>query len=1269
MYDDEDEDLDSTIPGQIDVSELFVRDEDSNKDEEEERVNTTIDGQISFDNATYNGEGMDRKDDKSLNKEEILNKIMGEHSKTNQEEKQFLQKIAGSKQQDNSQNTSEKLLEKLSKSSVKDDEKLKTYDTDNRIENSYNKGEVFDDNLNNSPLFEDDEQEVLEEDKNIKETLIEKLRDDSVDFNENIENKFDNNLAKEEELVKNLDNEKINNKKLDKEKLIDDELKSEEIHEEKLKKELDEKLKEELDKEELDDKELYEESQNYINSNSFNEGYSNENKAFKIDGKSNNLNSFDEKNEEDNKEDFSEDDENDFNVEKLENNQNFKEILETESENINENKEGDSNLKQEDIKKIKDDFTNFENEYLEDENFEEREGNEVASKDLRSSNSDKQNSKIRSSAKTFIDEGGGEDSEQIKKEKDLQHDVDLLNRDFEEVGLNVGSDAFGVSAEKAKLFKDQVLYDGGSSEVIDGMIYKNIETVLHESMIPYSEHIILDRALPRVEDGLKPVQRRILYDMYDVLGLRENSAKVKSARIVGDCLGKFHPHGDSSVYMALVNMAQPFNYNEILIEGQGNFGSIDGDSPAAMRYTEAKLSPLALELLRDLDKNTVKWGLNFDDTLKEPEMLPGRFPNLLVNGATGIAVGLATNIPTHNLAETIDGVIAYIDNPNITLKEMMKIIKGPDFPTGGYILDSSELVQAYATGKGKIYLRGKIHLEGAENEKKSLVITEIPYGVNKAALLRKIVELREEEKYGLSGIQDIRDESDREGMRAVIVLKKDADVNKIYNSLLKNTDLQCTFGVNMVAIAGSKPKQMGLIDIIAYYSQYQKEIILRRSKYELEQAKERAHILEGLVIAIKNIDAVVKIIKTSKNTTEAKLRLKEKFKLSDKQAQAILDMRLAKLTSLEVYKLEEELKNLHNLIKYLSAVIASPKKQFEIVKQELNEIKKKYKKDRKTKFLKDSAKISFSEEVKKEATPQNVIILKSMNETFKLVKKKNYELANKEIKEETSPADINVLKFECLSNSKLLCFTSLGNCYKLDASAIPECKFKGKGIEDYNIFKGMEKEERIISIINQDVINEEGNLMFYTKFGMLKKTPKAEYNLLKTFYQAIKLKDGDELMKVEIEKTDKYNLIFVTKQGIVLNAKTDDIPVQGRVAGGVKGIMLADKDYCLSIDSCVNNEGEIVIITNSGQTKRVIVASIDESVRYRKGVKINTGENLAFASLITLPKEICVFDTHDNLYFRSTNEIRIATKNDKAKPFEKGKKLIAVKTVVASADS
>lgn len=855
----------------------------------------------------------------------------------------------------------------------------------------------------------------------------------------------------------------------------------------------------------------------------------------------------------------------------------------------------------------------------------------------------------------------------------VRHDVEDLNKGFEEVDRNVGRNVFadlGDSDYKSLNrvdIEEKVYMENSGENIGEGLLYKNLDTVLHESMIPYSEHVILDRALPRVEDGLKPVQRRILFAMHE-LGNTPDKPFKKSARIVGETLGKYHPHGDASVYDAMVRLAQNFNMRNILVEGNGNFGSVDGDPPAAARYTEVRLAPIALELLRDLDKNTVKWGLNFDDTQKEPQMLPGRFPNILVNGSSGIAVGLATNIPTHNLAETIDGVVAYIDNPNITLKQMMKIIKGPDFPTGAYILESSELYKAYETGRGKIYLRAKMHIEGAGTDKKSIVITELPYQVNKASLLQKIAGFKDEGKFGFENIAEIRDESDRHGQRAVLRLKKDASVNKIYESLLKNTELQGTFGVNMVAIAGGKPKQMGLLDIISYYSEYQREVVLRRSKYDLEQAEERAHILEGLIIAIKNIDAVVKIIKTSPNTTEAKRRLKEKFILDDRQAQAILDMRLARLTSLEVNKLQEELKGLKILIKELKSIVESPRKQYEVVKTELLQIKKQYKSERLTKFLKDDEKPATAEEIaEQEQEVKELVILKTADEMFKAVPVKQFNLSSKELGENSSISQVHTLKLNITSDSNVIAFSNFGNCLKMSVAAFGESRYRDKGVADYSIFKDLAKDEHIVAMFDEKEMKGEDNLIFFTKRGMIKKTAREEYTLLKKTYQAIKLKDDDLLLDVVPEPKDEWSIVFVTKEGMVLNAKTDDIPLQGRVAGGVKGVALGAKDYCMCASACVKNAGEILIVGDKGLSKRTAVKTIEKSVRYRKGQKIvATGGKVAFAAVINGTKTLAI-ETDENMLFKSTDLVAIDSRTGKGKPIEKQLKNLVPKRVFLSA--
>ena len=846
-------------------------------------------------------------------------------------------------------------------------------------------------------------------------------------------------------------------------------------------------------------------------------------------------------------------------------------------------------------------------------------------------------------------------------------DVNEINRDIKDVDVNVGKNVFGEYSENSSIKTNVNIVEkirtenSGSGDIIDGMLYKNLDTVLHESMIPYSEHVILDRALPRVEDGLKPVQRRILYSMME-LGVTPDKPFRKSARIVGDCLGKYHPHGDKSVYDAMVRMAQPFNTNVLLVNGHGNFGSVDGDGAAAMRYTEARLAPLAMELLRDLEKNTVKWGLNFDDTLKEPEILPGRFPNLLVNGSTGIAVGLATNIPPHNLAEVIDGVVAYINNPNISLKEMLKIIKGPDFPTGGVILSHSELNQAYETGKGKVYMRAKIHIENEGADKKNIVITEFPYQVNKSTLLQKIASYREENKYNFGDISEIRDESDREGIRAVIKLKKDADVKAIYEALLKNTELQTTFGINMVAIANGKPKQMSLMDIISYYSEYQREIIFRRSKYDLEQAKEREHILSGLIIAIKNIDAVVKIIKTSQNTTDAKKRLREKFNLSERQAQAILDMRLARLTSLEVYKLEAELKKLRELIKELTAIINSKKLQFNIVKEELLQIKKQYKTERKSRISKTEEKIELVVEPKQPVS-QNVIILKSAQGNFKCVNLRQYNYAQKEVNENNTLFDIHTLKIETETTKTLLAFSNFGNCFKVNVEDFSESRYRDKGCTERTIFKELHDNETIVAIFDNEETVGKDNLIFLTKQGMIKKTAFSEYGLLKKYFQGMKLKDDDEIISI-VKEPSEYSVVFVTKTGMVLNAESSDIPLQGRISGGVKGINLSNGDYCVGADLCCD-AGEVLAVTDKGYAKRVLVANIDKMARYRKGLKFinfagDNGKSLLYAKIVTNPFVLCCIDNENILHYRNTDLIPIEARIGKGKPVEKMKKTTTI---------
>ncbi len=737
-----------------------------------------------------------------------------------------------------------------------------------------------------------------------------------------------------------------------------------------------------------------------------------------------------------------------------------------------------------------------------------------------------------------------------------------------------------------------------------GIIYKSMSEVLHDSMIPYTETVVMDRALPRVEDGLKPVQRRILYSMLE-LGVTPDKPHRKSARIVGDCLGKYHPHGDSSVYDAMCRMAQDWVLRAPLVDGHGNFGSIDGDSPAAMRYTEARLTPLAMELMRDLEKDTVRWSLNFDDSLKEPDMFPGRFPNLLVNGASGIAVGVATNIPPHNLGEAIDGVVAYINNPNIKVEQLMRVIKAPDFPSGGEIIDvDGGLEQAYKTGKGKILLRAKVSIE-KNGDKMNIVITELPYQVNKAQLLQKIAELKENNKDKLSAITELRDESDRNGMRAVIRLKKEADPKKILEYLYKATNLQISYGINMVAIAGGKPKQLNLLEIVSYYAQYQREIIVRRTKYDLNITKERAHIVEGLLIAIKNIDEVIKIIKKSATVSEAKQKLKDKFSLSEKQAQAILDMRLARLVHLEVNKLQDELSELKKRIAEYEEILASKKAQYDLVKKEILEIKKGYNSPRKT-TINGSNEIVL-EEVKEDSTEdgKDYVVAITAGNTIKKVTAKNYSMSQKTLNDNSTITDVPLQIENVYGNDTILIFTSQGNAIKIPVNSLKECKWREKGQSLLSIDKNIILNETPVKVMK--LPSGEGSILFMTKQGYVKKSDVKDMVVNKSFYQVCKLNEGDEVKNVELDKPGK-SILMLTRKGMSLNFDKGDIPTQGRISAGVKGINLDENDsviFAKQVDFT-----SIVAVTDNGYIKKVSVKEFPLSQRYRKGVKyINFAKN------------------------------------------------------------
>ncbi|MGN0805475.1 MAG: DNA topoisomerase (ATP-hydrolyzing) subunit A [Candidatus Coproplasma sp.] len=775
-----------------------------------------------------------------------------------------------------------------------------------------------------------------------------------------------------------------------------------------------------------------------------------------------------------------------------------------------------------------------------------------------------------------------------------------------------------------------------------------LEEVMPQSMLPYAEFVILDRALPRVEDGLKPVQRRILYTMSE-MGLTPDKPHKKSARIVGDCMGKYHPHGDSSVYDAMVRMAQDFNMRMTLVNGHGNFGSVDGDSAAAMRYTEARLEPLALELLKDLDKETVPFSFNFDDSLLEPDILPGRYPNLLVNGASGIAVGLATNIPTHNLTEVIDGCCAYIDNPRISLNELMKIIPGPDFPTGAYIIEN-ELKQAYETGRGKITLRAKYSVENGDNGKKEIIFTELPYQTNKAELLRKIMILKEEKKEILSGIADVVDESDRTGMRAVIYCKKDADVDAILAYLFKYTDLECTFGINMVAIAGGKPRQLGLLDILKYYVSYQRQVIIRRTKFELKEAEARCHILEGLIIGVHNIDEVIKIIKSSESTAVARTSLMERFGLTQVQAQAILDLRLARLAKLEVKKLEQELADLQKLIKRLKAILESRDRQMEIVKQEMREIRDNYPCPRKSQIVSSAEDINvFRQDIKRAATDWVLAI--TANDNLKFIEKIEFDQKCKKALPAVYRGD-SLYKHTVISRSDggALIFTNYGNCVRVDLNQFEATGMGGAGVKLKEFYDAALRGEKPVKIFPVGEQPPQGELLFFTKQGTVKRTEWSEYFVARPVFPAIKLKTGDELLNVEQFDPDMQStMCFISREGICLNADKDDVPVQGRVTSGVRGMLLNDGDEVIFATQFYG-EGELIILSDQGCIKKVIASLFNPIGRGRKGMMIVDGKSkVIFADYVTLPYKIAVIRSDNSVEEIDTENIAIEPRPSKGK--------------------
>jgi len=766
---------------------------------------------------------------------------------------------------------------------------------------------------------------------------------------------------------------------------------------------------------------------------------------------------------------------------------------------------------------------------------------------------------------------------------------------------------------------------------LETIIQRNMDEVMHQSIMPYAEHVILERALPRVEDGLKPVQRRILYTMLE-LSLTPDKPHRKSARIVGDCLGKYHPHGDSSVYDAMVRMAQPYNMCVPLVDGHGNFGSIDGDSAAAMRYTEARMTPAAMQLLRDIEKDTVSFSFNFDDTLKEPDLLPGRFPNLLVNGASGIAVGLATNIPPHNPAEAIDAVVAVMENPRITLGELMKIIPAPDFPTGGFILETSEIEQAYRTGRGKVYMRAKTHFEELKNGKTLIVITELPYQVNKATMLEKILAVSQDKKALFAGIADIRDESDRTGMRAVIEVKKDGDPERILQYLFKYSDMQTTFGVNMVAIAGGKPQQMNLKQIIAHYIRHQRDVVTRRTQFELDAALKREHILAGLMIAVDNLDAVIALIRASKSPKEAREGLMKKFKLSEMQAQAILDLRLQRLTNMELLTIKKEYAAVVRLIADLRAILGSDKKLIALIKKELLEIRGMIAAPRRTTFVApESAPPDESEDL---AVVEDVTVCICEGLKARRMLTRQFSLA-------AISEDKPLFVLETQSNRRVRIFTDQGAMLTITAGDIPETRATTRAANLAALLP-FEKNEQIVGLFAEE---DEGDYFFYLQDGNVKRTPAADYSVRAKRTAAVSLKGKDRV--IGMEKRQQDSILLITRLGMSIRFATESVPSMGRVSGGVKCVKLDRGDAVLYAKQ-VPEDGEVLCVTDKGFGKRSPLFDYDLQGRNGKGLKTfdlkKNGANgtcIAAALFVGEPREITLLQRHGGRTAISTNEVHI----------------------------